>query len=141
MMREVTEDTMAGATDTVIAFLDAWDRPGGVAQAIRDWFTADTVWENVGMSKTTGADQAMAVLAGFGSGADQLWMRADNLAVAQVGDKVLTERVDHVLDDEGNPAMSIRLMGTFEVEGGKITAWRDYFDTAGLAAGAAAGEG
>ena len=132
---------MAAPTDVVLAFLEAWDRPGGVAQAIRDWFTADTVWENVGMSKTTGVDQAMAVLAGFGSGADQLWMRADNLAVAQVGGKVLTERVDHVLDGDGNPALSIRLMGPFEVEGGKITAWRDYFDTAGLAGGSGAGEG
>jgi len=46
-----------------------------------------------------------------------------------------------MLGVDGNPAMSIRLMGTFEVAGGKITAWRDYFDTAGLAAGSGAGEG
>ena len=62
-------------------------------------------------------------------------MRVDNLAVAEIGNKVLTERIDHVLDKDGNAIMSIRVMGIFELDGSKITAWRDYFDTAGLAGG------
>ena len=57
----------------------------------------------------------------------------NNLAVAQIGGKVLTERVDHILDADGKPAMSIPVMGIFETQDGKITAWRDYFDTAGFA--------
>lgn len=126
---------MATPTQTVTAFLDAWEGPGGIAQAIRDYFTPETVWENVGMSKTTGPDEAMGVLAGFGESADKVAMTVDNLAVAPIGGKVLTERVDHVLGPDGKPAMSIRVMGTFETEGGKITAWRDYFDTAGFGGG------
>ena len=55
------------------------------------------------------------------------------LAVAETGGKVLTERLDHVLGPDGQPAVTIPVMGIFEVEGGRITSWRDYFDTAGFA--------
>jgi limonene-1,2-epoxide hydrolase len=36
--------------------------------------------------------------------------------------------VDHFLFD--GKAIDARVMGAFEVKGEKITAWRDYFDTA-----------
>ncbi|MDG2003340.1 MAG: limonene-1,2-epoxide hydrolase family protein [Novosphingobium sp.] len=124
---------MATPTQTVIAFLDAWGAgPGGIAKAFGDYFTPETVWENIGMSKTTGPDEAMAVLAGFGESADKVSMSVDNLAVAAIGGRVLTERVDHILDASGKPTMSIQVMGIFETQDGKITAWRDYFDTAGF---------
>jgi limonene-1,2-epoxide hydrolase len=42
------------------------------------------------------------------------------------GDVVLTERVD-VFHLPGK-AIELPVMGTFEVRGGKIAAWRDYFD-------------
>jgi limonene-1,2-epoxide hydrolase len=47
-----------------------------------------------------------------------------NLAVA--GNGVLTERVDHFVYD--GKQIHARVMGAFEVNGDKITAWRDYFD-------------
>jgi limonene-1,2-epoxide hydrolase len=47
-----------------------------------------------------------------------------NLAVA--GNVVLTERVDHFVYD--GKKIHARVMGAFEVNGHKITAWRDYFD-------------
>ena len=121
---------MSTPTEIVTAFLSAWEKPSGFADALRDYFTAGTVWENVGMSKTTGPEEAMGVFAGFGSDSGMLTMRVDTLAIAATGDKVLTERVDHVLGADGKPVMSIPVMGAFEVKDGKITAWRDYFDTA-----------
>jgi len=126
---------MATPTQTVEAFLAAWDGPGGIAKAIRDWFTTETVWENVGMGATTGPDQAMGVLSAMGGDPEKVDMRVDNLAVAPIGGKVLTERVDHIIGPDGNPAMSIRVMGIFETADGKITAWRDYFDTKGFGGG------
>ena len=44
------------------------------------------------------------------------------------GDIVLTERVD--VFEMGDKAVSLPVMGTFEVRDGKIAAWRDYFDMA-----------
>ncbi len=128
---------MPTPTETVDTFLSLWDRPGGLAQAIRDYFTEETVWENVGMSKTTGVKPAMAVLEGFGQDADTLMMKVDTTSIAAQGgaDKamVLTERIDHFLDPAGNSVMAFPVMGIFEVAGGKILAWRDYFDSAGFA--------
>jgi limonene-1,2-epoxide hydrolase len=124
---------MPTPSETVTAFLALWERPGGMAQAVRDYFTADTVYENIGMSKTTGPDEAIGFLSGFGSNPAELAMRADTLTMAVAGAKVLTERVDHILGANGEPAASFPVMGIFEVADGKIIAWRDYFDTAGFA--------
>ncbi len=124
---------MPSPIETVATFLAQWDRPGGLADAIRRTFTPDTVWENVGMSKTTGVEPAMAVLAGFGQDADSLIMRVETLSIAAQGGMVLTERIDHILDAAGKSVIAFPVMGIFEVADGKILAWRDYFDSAGFA--------
>jgi limonene-1,2-epoxide hydrolase len=51
------------------------------------------------------------------------------LAIAENGNKVLTERVDNFYL-VGGKAVSMPVMGTFEIVNGQITAWRDYFDLA-----------
>ena len=124
---------MPTPSETVSTFLDLWDRPGGLAQAIRDYFTPDAVWENHGFVTSKGIDEAMGVLAGFGQDADSLTMRVDTLAIAAQGHKVLTERIDHIVGPDGKPAISFPVMGIFEVTAdGKLSAWRDYFDTKGF---------
>jgi limonene-1,2-epoxide hydrolase len=47
---------------------------------------------------------------------------------AASGNTVLTERLDKF--QIGDRAVDLPVAGVFEVEGGKITAWRDYFDMA-----------
>lgn len=126
---------MPTPAEIVTEFLASWGTPGGFAEAVHKHFTPDTVWENVGMSVTTGPEEAAALFANLGGGQGEVLMRVDNLAVAPLGNKVLTERLDHVLGPDGEPAMTIRVMGTFEVADGRITAWRDYFDTAGFGGG------
>ena len=51
------------------------------------------------------------------------------LHIAEANGAVLTERVDNFVMGDGKP-LSLPVMGTFEVEQGKIVAWRDYFDLA-----------
>lgn len=125
---------MPTPTETVSKFLDLWDRPGGLANAMRDYFTPDAVWENHGFVTSTGIDEAIGVLTGFGQTPDTLVMRVDTLAIAAQGQKVLTERIDHFVGADGKPSLSFPVMGIFEVTAdGKISAWRDYFDTKGFA--------
>jgi len=125
---------MSTPTEIVKTFLSMWETPGGFEKAFGEYFTPQTTWENVGMSTTTGPDEAMAVMKGFeATGMKTMWV--ENLHVAQVGDTVLTERIDHARDGDGKTVMSTRVMGTFEVKDGKIGAWRDYFDTAGFGSG------
>jgi limonene-1,2-epoxide hydrolase len=120
---------MPSPTETVTAFLKLWEKPGGMRESIRAYFTPATVWENVGLAVTTGPDQAMGFIAAFETQLAMSSARVDLLALAEVGDKVLTERIDHMLGAGGEPVMSIPVMGIFEVRDGKIAAWRDYFDT------------
>ncbi len=127
---------MSTPADIVKTFLSMWETPGGIEKSLRDYFTPETHYENVGMSTTIGVDQAMAVFAGFSASLGMATMWVENLHVAAMGDTVLTERIDHVRDAAGKTLMSIRVMGAFDVKQGKILAWRDYFDTAGFASGA-----
>jgi limonene-1,2-epoxide hydrolase len=119
---------MPSPTETVTAFLALWEKPNGFEQAVHAYFTAETRWENVGMTNTVGPEAALNAFPSMGGAS----LRVDTLALASTGDKVLTERIDHILGPNGEPAMSIPVMGIFEVKDGKIAAWRDYFDTAGF---------
>jgi limonene-1,2-epoxide hydrolase len=120
--------------DVVTTFLALWERPGGLDQSVRDYFTAATVWENVGLAATTGIDEAIALNAQLAAAMGLATIRVDNLAVAETGNKVLTERIDHMVNAAGETMFSAPVMGIFEIEDGKIAAWRDYFDSAGAAA-------
>jgi limonene-1,2-epoxide hydrolase len=125
---------MPTPTETVAECLALSGRAGGMVRAIRDYFTPDTVWEAVGLSKARGPEAAKGVLAGLGLDPDSLVMRVDTLAIAAQGNKVLTEPIDHVIDGEGRSFMVFPLMGIFEVKDGKIATWRDHFDSATLSA-------
>ena len=129
---------MATPGDIVRQFLTMLEQPGGFADAVRAYFTPETRYLNVGMSDTTGIEEALAFIKGFGASTGSTSLKVDMLAFAESGNSVLTERVDHLLGSDGKPVMSLAVMGIFEVEGDKLTGWRDYFDTAGIA-GAMAG--
>src|SRR5689334_10643386 len=92
---------MPSNSDTVLAFLKMWEEPGGLDQSFRDYFTPGTVWENVGLATTTGIDEAIALNAQLGSVIAMDTIRVDTLTIAEAGNKVLTERIDHMVDRDG----------------------------------------
>lgn len=126
---------MASPTETVLEFVKVWEGPGGFQEAVKQFFTPKTVWENHGMVTKTGIDEALTFYNGFGEQVDLASMQVEMLALAETDNKVLSERIDHMIDRSGKTVISVRLMGIIEVADGKITAWRDYFDTAALATG------
>ena len=88
---------MPTPTETVEAFLGACaTSKEGMAQAFHDYFTPDSLWENVGMMTTTGPEEAIALMGQFETQLGCVTMVVDNLAIAAQGNKVLTERVDHL---------------------------------------------
>ena len=121
---------MPGPIETVEAFCAMWEQPGGFAAAVREYFTEQTDYENVGMTHTIGIEQGLALVAGFENDMGIARINVDMLAIAANGNTVLTERVDHMVNAAGETFVSLRLMGIFEVLDGKIVKWRDYFDTA-----------
>ena len=93
---------------------------------------------------TTGAEEAIAFNRTFEEQFGLATIKVDMLSIAAAkgpdgGDRVLTERVDHLIDGAGKVIMSARCMGVFEVAGGKIAAWRDFFEPVADAVAAAQG--
>ena len=84
----------------------------------------DATWcPAIGQPTYSGLEAIRKVAEGFFEHMTRCDIEIVNLAVA--GNVVLTERIDHVVFD-GNAHDALG-MGAFEVSGGKITAWRDYF--------------
>lgn len=116
--------------ETVTAFFQRW----GVSMdalygSMHDYFTPQTVWENIGLSKTVGPVEAEACLRMFEPMKTAQRMDVEILAISTQGNKVLTERIDRVIGADGRVSATVRVMGTLEIENGRIVAWRDYFDT------------
>jgi limonene-1,2-epoxide hydrolase len=105
-------------------FCDAF--VGHDAEALRPFLADDVVYHNIPMDAVEGADATVAFLAGFLAMCDKLEFDIRHLAAR--GDVVLTERIDTFTI--GQVVAPLPVMGTFEVSGGKISAWRDYFDMA-----------
>ncbi|MGL6043279.1 MAG: limonene-1,2-epoxide hydrolase family protein [Sandaracinobacteroides sp.] len=112
------------ATRTVTAFIDHLN-----AMRLDEAFALlsdDIVYHNIPMQPVTGPAAVREVFS-------QIPFSAIDFIVhhsAAEGDhRVLNERTDRFCLQDGR-WVEIRVMGVFEVEGGKITAWRDYFDLA-----------
>ena len=100
-------------------------------QAFRQYFTSGTEWENVGFVTTNGVQEAIDHVERLESEMGFVAFRVEIRAIAAHGSKVLTERVDFLIDSNGEELdQSVPVMGIFHVEDDHITLWRDYFDTA-----------
>jgi limonene-1,2-epoxide hydrolase len=114
--------------DLVRRFLGAWATPGQWRQALRDYLTADCVYENVGLSRTVGPEQAIAFVDEFNKQSPFASMSVEMLNLVDSGNIVMTERIDHFHDQSGTRYFSIPVMGVFELAHERISAWRDYCD-------------
>lgn len=120
---------MASEIEIISRFIELWEQDDGFTEAVNTYFNDDTIWENHGLITTTGKEEALGFYHEFTQATGMAAMKIDMLAIAADGNKVLTHRIDRILDGKGNEVMTVPVMGIFEVSDGKITAWRDYFDT------------
>ena len=114
---------MSQAIDFVRRFCEEWGKGSGV-DTLLDYFTDDAVYHNIPVDPVVGKDAIGNMVAMFTTGVDRIEFRVRNIVGA--GDIVLTERVDAFFYPD--KTIELPVMGTFEVSGGKISAWRDYFD-------------
>jgi len=108
--------------EVVTSFCGAWSRLD--IDELMGFFHEDAVYHNIPVDPVAGRDDIRAMIVGFTAGWDRLDFEVRHI-VAQ-DDVVLTERVDHFVS--GQRTVSLPVMGTFELSGGLIRAWRDYFD-------------
>jgi limonene-1,2-epoxide hydrolase len=104
-------------------FLAAWNRLD--MDRVFSLMHPDVFYHNIPMAPAHGHDGVRAVFAGFPPFDAAEWTVH---AIAANGQIVLTERTDRFR--MAGKWLAIRVMGTFEVQGGLITQWRDYFDMA-----------
>ena len=104
------------------AFTEAW--PTGDAATLAGFFSLDAEYCNGPSEPVRGRE---AIIAEFGR---QMGMGGevdtDVRHFVADGPVVMIERVDYVR--LGEKTAGVRIAGVFEVHGGVITGWRDYFD-------------
>ena len=91
---------------------------------IMGFFTDDAVYHNMPMEPVNGKDAIRAAINSYLPGSDRIEFKI--LHTASNGNIVFNERMD--MFDVGEKRIEVPVAGMFEVRGGKITLWRDYFD-------------
>lgn len=91
-----------------------------------DFFTENAVYRNGPLDPVTGRTAIVATLETFmGMGGR---VSVDMVHSLVDGPLVMTERVDYFVN--GGHSIALPVFGVFELDGGRIAAWRDYFDLA-----------
>jgi limonene-1,2-epoxide hydrolase len=110
---------------TVESFIQAWNDID--LDAIMAYFASDAVYHNIPMEEARGVDAIRSLISGFLGRAKTIDWQVHHIAETS-GGAVMTERTDRF--EVGDSWIEIQVMGIFELTGGRITAWRDYFDLA-----------
>jgi limonene-1,2-epoxide hydrolase len=117
---------MATDSEKVVSnFINAWPRRN--LDELMAFFADDAVYHNIPMPAAKGKDAIRAVINSFLPMAKNVEFKV--LKSAAAGDTVFNERVD-IFDLGGGKKIELPVAGVFEIRGGKIAAWRDYFDLA-----------
>lgn len=103
-------------------FIDAWSTLD--ADRLADYFTDDGTYYNMPAQPVTGRDNVRNFIRGFLSTWTETRWEIVNLLGE--GDLVFAERLDRTKTTQGD--VDLPCLGVFEMEGGKIKIWRDYFD-------------
>lgn len=112
-----------GAQRVVEAFITAWNERD--YEQVINMLTDDIEYHNIPMPILNGKEAVRSFLEMLGD-PDEINWQVHHIAVN--GPIVLTERTDNF--SYGDQQVSLPVMGTFEVRGGLIAKWRDYFDLA-----------
>lgn len=94
--------------------------------AVMSFFAENPTYHNMPGPPAIGTDAVRATVERFLGGWDHTEWRIFN--VASVGNVVFAERLD--VTDAGDRHVELPCVGVYELEGGKIKTWRDYFDLA-----------
>ncbi len=110
------------AEEVVTRFINTW--PKRNIDELLAFFTDDAVYHNIPTDPARGKAAIRAVINSFLPMANSVEFKV--LRSASAGNVVFNERLD--IFDMGGKKVELPVTGVFEVRGGKIAAWRDYFD-------------
>ena len=114
--------TNAANEELVREFCTAFSRRD--VDELLGYFSDDAVYHNIPLAPAQGKDAIRATLETYVPGSPEIEFVTHHLASA--GDVVFTERTDKMTF--GGKQVTLPVAGVFEIQDGKIKAWRDYFD-------------
>jgi limonene-1,2-epoxide hydrolase len=114
---------MSENTRIVSDFVDAFNAID--LDRVMGFLKEDAVYHNMPLDAVQGSEAIRTVLQGFLGMATKVDWVLHNIAESENG-TVLTERTDRFF--VGEKWIELPVMGIFEIEAGRICAWRDYFD-------------
>lgn len=120
---------MTNNEEIIRSFVAAWSRLD--PSELGAYFAENGVYHNMPASPVSGRENIEKMIAGFIASWTQTEWELLNLVSA--GDVVIAERLDRTR--AGEKSVDLPCTGVFEMEGGKIKIWRDYFDMATYARG------
>ena len=112
------------AEQLVDRFLATW--PRGDVEEMLAFFADDAMYHNIPLEPAVGTDAIRAHLADF-LGMMNGGIRPEVHHQLADGMVVMNERTDHYEANDGR-VVSLPICGVFEIEGGLIKRWREYFD-------------
>jgi limonene-1,2-epoxide hydrolase len=112
------------AEKVVTEFCNAWPRKN--VEELLAFFSDDAVYHNIPMEPARGKAAIKAVINSFLPMSKSIEFKI--LHTTAASNVVMNERID--IFDTGSKKISLPVAGVFEVNNGKISAWRDYFDMA-----------
>ena len=117
---------MSNNSTVIDSFMQAWGRLD--LDAIMDHFAADAAYANIPMGPPhVGKPAIRAFIESFLGATSEINFMVHH-QVEGAGGIVMNERTDILVMD--GKRVELPVMGVFEFQGGKISAWRDYFDMA-----------
>ena len=133
-LRSLEENDVAVTNEDVMrAVLKSWgDGVDAAKAATREYFAEGAVWEQTGFPTTTGSDEAAELFNSMGA-MGFTSVDVDFRNVVSAGDVVCTERVDWLVRPDGSRVGPLPIVGVTEFRNGKISSWREYFDSANAA--------
>ena len=106
----------------IVDFIEAWSKLDPVELA--SFFTEDGIYHNMPTQPVQGRTNVEGLIRGFSAAwTETTW---DVLNIMSSGNVVIAERLDRT--KAGDNSVDLPVVGVFELEEGKIKAWRDYFD-------------
>ena len=114
---------MSESTRVVTDFIESFNAMD--LEKIMNFFEEEAVYHNIPVAPVQGKAAIRTVLQSFMGMATKVEWVLHNIAESENG-TVLTERIDRFFINE--KWIELRVMGIFELEAGRISAWRDYFD-------------
>lgn len=108
----------------VLQFLEDWSTSD--ADMLTAYFTDDGHYWNIPGPSAKGRENVRTLLQTLFSLRS---FRMENLGICSKGPTVYVERIDHLTFPDGR-TLPLPVFGVFEMDGGKIREWREYFDRA-----------